>query len=97
MAHGQALFNTLPIQITGVGGLNDALGQPVINGTCTTGQDSPNVGNHSFAVPLNIGTTAYPAVDGRLSRQYVRKVNSAWGAQCDCHLASSRNTAPEAK
>jgi len=59
---GQALFNTLPIQITGVGGLNDALGQPVIKGTCTTCHDSPNVGNHSFSVPLNIGTTAYPAL-----------------------------------
>lgn len=62
VARGQALFNTLPIAITGVGGLNDALGQPVINGTCTTCHDSPNVGNHSFSVPLNIGTTAYPAV-----------------------------------
>jgi cytochrome c peroxidase len=62
VARGQALFNTLPIQITGVGGLNDALGQPVINGTCTTCHDSPNVGNHSFSVPLNIGTTAYPAL-----------------------------------
>jgi cytochrome c peroxidase len=62
VARGQALFNTLPIAITGVGGLNDALGKPVINGTCTTCHDSPNVGNHSFSVPLNIGTTAYPAV-----------------------------------
>jgi cytochrome c peroxidase len=62
VARGQALFNTLPIAITGVGGLNDALGVPVINGTCTTCHDSPNVGNHSFSVPLNIGTTAYPAV-----------------------------------
>jgi len=62
VARGQALFNTLPIQITGVGGLNDALGQPVINGTCTTCHDSPNVGNHSYSVPLNIGTTAYPAL-----------------------------------
>jgi hypothetical protein len=62
VARGQALFNTLPIQITGVAGLNDALGQPVINGTCTTCHDSPNVGNHSFSVPLNIGTTAYPAL-----------------------------------
>lgn len=60
VARGEALFNTLPISITGVGGLNDALGQPVIHGTCTTCHDSPNVGNHSFAVPLNIGTTAYP-------------------------------------
>ena len=62
VARGQALFNTLPIQITGVGGLNDALGQPVINGTCTTCHYSPNVGNHSFSVPLDIGTTAYPAL-----------------------------------
>jgi cytochrome c peroxidase len=62
VARGQGLFNTLPIAITGVGGLNDALGLSVINGTCTTCHDSPNVGNHSFSVPLNIGTTAYPAV-----------------------------------
>jgi cytochrome c peroxidase len=62
VARGEALFNTLPIAITGVGGLNDALGQPVINGTCTTCHDSPNVANHSFSVPLNIGTTAYPAL-----------------------------------
>ncbi len=62
VARGETLFNTLPISITGVGGLNDALGQPVINGTCTTCHDSPNVGNHSFSVPLAIGTTAYPPV-----------------------------------
>ncbi len=62
VARGQALFDTLPIPITGVGGLNDALGVETINGTCTTCHDSPNVGNHSFSVPLNIGTTAYPAV-----------------------------------
>ena len=62
VARGQALFNTLPIQITGVGGLNDALNQPMIMGTCTTCHDSPNVGNHSYSVPLAIGTTAYPAM-----------------------------------
>jgi cytochrome c peroxidase len=62
VARGQNLFNTLPIPITGVGGLNDVLGVPVINGTCTTCHDSPNVGNHSFSVPLAIGTTAYPPV-----------------------------------
>lgn len=60
VARGQVLFNTLPIAITGVGGLNDALGLPVISGTCTTCHDSPNVGNHSFSVPLKIGTTDYP-------------------------------------
>jgi len=62
VVRGQALFNNLPIPITGVAGLNDALGERVHNGTCTTCHDSPNVGNHSFPVPLNIGTTAYPAV-----------------------------------
>jgi cytochrome c peroxidase len=56
------LFNNSPIPITGVGGLNDALNQPVIMGTCTTCHDSPNAGNHSFSVPLAIGTTAYPAM-----------------------------------
>ena len=62
VARGQALFNTLPIAIMGVGGLNDALNQPVINGTCTTCHDSPNVGNHSYSVPLAIGTSDYPAL-----------------------------------
>lgn len=62
IARGEELFNTFPIPITGVGGLNDLLSQPVIMGTCTTCHDSPNVGNHSFSVPLAIGTTAYPAL-----------------------------------
>lgn len=62
VARGQALFNNLTIDITDVGGLNDALNQTHIKGTCTTCHDSPNVGNHSFPVPLNIGTTAYPAM-----------------------------------
>lgn len=62
IARGEELFNTFPIPITDVGGLNDVLGQPVIMGTCTTCHDSPNVGNHSFSVPLAIGTTASPAL-----------------------------------
>jgi len=54
---GEVLFNTLNIPITGVGGLNDKLGVPVINGFCGTCHDSPNVGDHSVAAPLNIGLT----------------------------------------
>jgi len=61
VARGEGLFNSLPIPITGVGGLNEVLGQQVIMGTCTTCHDTPNAGNHSFSVPLAIGTTAYPA------------------------------------
>lgn len=57
MERGQTLFNTKPIHITGVKGLNDDLGVPVLNGTCTTCHDSPNAGNHSIPAPLDIGLT----------------------------------------
>jgi cytochrome c peroxidase len=57
VVRGQALFNTKPIRIVGVRGLNDALGAPVIAGTCTTCHNSPNVGNHSVALALDIGLT----------------------------------------
>ena len=55
VARGQSLFNTLPIPITGVAGLNDVLHQQTINGFCGTCHDSPNVGDHSVPAPLNIG------------------------------------------
>ena len=64
IARGQTIFNNFPITITGVGGLNDALGQTKIQGTCTTCHDSPNVGDHSLAVALNIGIADYPAHAG---------------------------------
>ena len=62
VARGEDLFNNHPIAITEVPGLNDALNEQVIMGTCTTCHDTPNAGNHSFSVPLAIGTTAYPAI-----------------------------------
>ena len=58
IARGQALFNTRPIAITGVSGINDeaAFGTPAkLVGTCTTCHDTPNGGNHSVVAPLNIG------------------------------------------
>jgi hypothetical protein len=55
VARGQMLFNTRPIHITGVKGLNDDLGMPEIVGTCTTCHDAPNAGNHSVPAPLDIG------------------------------------------
>jgi hypothetical protein len=57
VARGEDLFNTRPIAIRGVKGLNDDLGVAVIAGTCTTCHDSPNAGNHSVAAPLDIGLT----------------------------------------
>jgi len=60
IAAGEKLFNTAPAIITGVRGLNDnpALGSPAsITGTCSTCHDTPNVGNHSVALPLDIATS----------------------------------------
>jgi hypothetical protein len=55
VARGQLLFNSLPITITGVAGLNDVLGKESLAGKCGTCHDSPNVGNHSVSLPINIG------------------------------------------
>lgn len=57
VARGQQIFNSKPIAVTGVAGLNDNLGLPLIQGTCTLCHDTPNVGNHSVTAPLNIGTS----------------------------------------
>jgi hypothetical protein len=64
VARGQAIFNSKPIDITGVAGINDDVsagglvkgGVSSLQGTCGTCHDTPNVGNHSFPTPLNIGT-----------------------------------------
>ena len=57
IARGEEIFNDHPLSITSVRGLNDTLNQPSISGTCTTCHDSPNVGNHSVGLPLEIGTS----------------------------------------
>lgn len=64
IVRGQAIFNSKPINITGVAGINDdastggliAGGMNSLQGTCGTCHDTPNVGNHSFPTPLDIGT-----------------------------------------
>jgi len=57
VARGETLFNTRPIMITGVKGLNDDLDVPILAGTCTTCHDTPHSGNHSIPAPLDIGLT----------------------------------------
>ncbi len=63
IARGEVLFNSKPIVITGVAGLNNftfANGVTVpdpFTGNCTTCHDAPNVGDHSVKAPLNIGLT----------------------------------------
>lgn len=47
IARGEEIFNTLKFDIRGVAGLNDALGKPVVRGTCTTCHNTPNIGGQS--------------------------------------------------
>jgi cytochrome c peroxidase len=69
---GERIFNTKTFTITDVNGLNlqptDPLGHNAVeNGTCTICHDSPNVGNHSKKLPLDIGIAGAspPALDIR--------------------------------
>jgi cytochrome c peroxidase len=55
IARGEALFDSKPIAIQGVAGLNDVTGIPTIPGTCTSCHDSPNYGHHSVRLPIDIG------------------------------------------
>lgn len=59
IARGEAVFNTREFVIDNVAGLNrgphDPVSGPIQNGTCTVCHDTPNVGNHSISMPLDIG------------------------------------------
>jgi hypothetical protein len=63
IARGEEVFDTHPLTITSVAGLNDALGLPSIAGTCTTCHNAPNVGDHSLPLPLDIGTSHVAAYE----------------------------------
>ena len=69
IARGETLFNTKSFTIANVNGLNlepaDPLGPTPLMGTCSTCHDSPNVGNHSEKLALDIGVAdaAPPALD----------------------------------
>ena len=63
IAAGEKLFDTMPLTISNVRGLNDsaALNRPTsFQGTCTTCHDTPNVGDHSLPLPLDIGVAHTP-------------------------------------
>jgi hypothetical protein len=59
IARGEAIFNTRQFVIDNVAGLNgrpeDPVRRPIQNGTCTICHDTPNAGNHSVPMALNIG------------------------------------------
>lgn len=68
IAAGEALFDSAPLTIANVRGLNDnpALGNPEsFVGHCSTCHDTPNVGNHSLPLALDIGTghTSLPGME----------------------------------
>jgi hypothetical protein len=61
IARGETIFNTRQFVIDNVAGLNggpqDPVSGPIPTGTCTICHDTPNAGNHSVSMPLNIGLT----------------------------------------
>ena len=57
VARGQEIFNTRAFPIANVRGVNDTLDVQALRGTCTTCHDTPNVGNHSTSLPLDLGLT----------------------------------------
>jgi cytochrome c peroxidase len=57
IARGEVIFNTRPIAISGVNGLNNVVGLASVTGTCTTCHDTPGIGDHSTSMPLDIGLT----------------------------------------
>ena len=76
IARGQALFDSTPIVITGVAGINDdkadgglvSGGAASVTGTCGTCHDTPNVGDHSFPTPLNIGVGDFAGPAATISK-----------------------------
>ncbi|HEX7647159.1 MAG TPA: cytochrome C [Noviherbaspirillum sp.] len=55
IARGENLFNTRPINIAGVPGLNDVLRTANFRGTCTTCHNVPNAGSHDVPRFFNTG------------------------------------------
>ena len=70
IGRGEALFNQRTFAIDGVRGINSADpddGDPIsgtFTGSCGTCHDTPNIGNHSVTLPIDIGITAASPVGG---------------------------------
>jgi hypothetical protein len=99
VARGEALFNTFPIPISGVSGLNDLPGVPAsFVGSCTTCHNTPNVGNHSAPLAINIGVTEYPPVPALdITGLPVYTIHCAAGAQTPINHGSTIQTTDPAR
>jgi cytochrome c peroxidase len=62
IARGEMIFNARQFAINSVPGLNggpqDPVPSTIATGTCTLCHDTPNAGNHSVSMSLNIGIAA---------------------------------------
>jgi cytochrome c peroxidase len=58
IARGQELFNTLQFEVSGVAGLNDELGIPVLTTTCNGCHRAKNVGSSTSVRFMDIGVAA---------------------------------------
>ena len=58
IGRGEAIFNSRTFTISGVRGLNGGPAPASFSGTCGTCHDTPNVGNHSKPLAIDIGVTA---------------------------------------
>jgi cytochrome c553 len=110
IAAGEVLFNTRTINITAVRGINDnaavaaALGTslPVASfaGTCTTCHDTPNAGDHSLPLPLDLGLVhsaaeeTNPSVSDALSQLTLAKVPVYEIDGCPDPFATDGSTQP---
>ncbi len=99
VARGEALFNTFPIPISGVSGLNDLPGVPSsFVGSCTTCHNTPNVGNHSVPLAINIGVTEFPPVSALdITGLPVYTIHCAAGAQTPINHGSTIQTTDPAR
>ena len=77
IARGQAIFNNKTFTITGVAGLNGTTfpngvtGPQTITSGCGICHNTPNVGNHSVAAPLDIGVADPPGGGNALDTSYL--------------------------
>jgi cytochrome c peroxidase len=78
IGRGEALFNSRSFTISGVRGLNDGPAPASFSGTCGTCHDTPNVGNHSLPLAIDIGVTAPnpPGLDVSLLPTYTFRSGS---------------------
>ena len=64
IARGERIFNSAPMFIQDVKGLNDKLGLTTFVGTCSTCHDAPNSGGHSLPRFFDIGIADVPTNNG---------------------------------